>query len=64
MTGSRAAGANVDTKAAKKASQLRWKAGKWGFAKYHGFITRDLCSVDSKGCRKDGGVVGVSAWVG
>jgi hypothetical protein len=55
MTGSRAAGAKVDTKAAKKASQLRWKAGKWGFEKYQGFITRDLCSESSREWGQRGG---------
>jgi hypothetical protein len=48
ITGSSAAGAKVDTNAAKNASQLRWKAGKWGFEKYQGRITRDLCSVEGK----------------
>jgi hypothetical protein len=44
ITGSSAAGANVDTNAAKKAIQLNWKARWWGRWKLQIRSRVDLCS--------------------
>lgn len=47
ITGSRAAGANVEMNAAVKASQLSWKAMCWGPRHDQGLSTLLLCSLST-----------------